>query len=68
MLRIHDFVSRASEARPGIPRPDLRPLGPHNGVPATQASRGAPRGDKQRELVRGAKARALRFIFRNVLV
>jgi hypothetical protein len=28
MAGIYDFVSRASEARPGTPRPDRRLLGP----------------------------------------
>ena len=41
MLRIHDFVSRASEARPGIPRPDLRPWVPTTGSPRCK-HRGMP--------------------------
>jgi hypothetical protein len=49
---IHDFVSRASEARPGTSRPDLRPW-----VPATPASRGAPRGDERRRESRGTPSK-----------
>src|SRR5262249_23440723 len=51
VLGIHDFVSPASEARPGTPRPDLRPLCP-------RAER-----DERRGMARGAKVRARRFIF-----
>src|SRR5262249_1991988 len=32
----------------GVQRPQPRALGPRNGVPATRASRGAPRGDERK--------------------
>src|SRR5262249_37062563 len=52
-----------SEAKPGTPRPHLRPFDPRNRVPPTGASRGAPRGDERRGMARGAKVRARRLFF-----
>src|SRR5215813_3655288 len=53
--------TRVNALLPGIQTPRSAALGPRNGVPATRASRGAPRGDERssgaRRLIRSPRRR-----------